>query len=95
MDKYINDAEFIRMYPALRNRRLLEIFKHARAKRIELGKSAEMPLFSHNATYQSIFSKGWKSITPGEEIRDMQEVNPNGAVARLMSRFGGRVYVAK
>lgn len=57
----------IRSMPELRNRRYLQVFIEARERRIQLaqqGKSTNIiPLYSHYATYQAIFRKGWNSVT--------------------------------
>jgi len=52
--------------PELRNPRYLAIFKagrqaHFKADRDGLGDS--VPLYSHNATYQALFNRGWASVT--------------------------------
>lgn len=53
--------------PELRNPRYLAIYERAREMRMQAklaGKDTCLPpLFSHNATYQSIFTKGWRSVT--------------------------------
>jgi len=54
--------------PELRNQRYLISFKAGRRARFvaELGglDVSAAPLYSHNATHQSLFSKGFASVTP-------------------------------
>lgn len=61
-----------RAYPELRNRRYESIYDEARAKRFALALAGNdcqaVPLYSHNTTYQSVFSKGWCSVTE-QDIR--------------------------
>jgi len=59
-----------RVYPELKNAKLREIFDYGRKARL----SAEIngldtikpPTFSHNATWQSVYCKGWRNVSPAD-----------------------------
>lgn len=68
----IPEALLLKQIPALRNPRYRRIYFEARDQCLRSalsGKSIdEVPLHSHNATHQSLWSQGWRSITP-QDIR--------------------------
>ncbi|MBV7262580.1 hypothetical protein KCG43_11290 [Photobacterium sp. WH24] len=70
---------FIAQYPELKNKRWKSIFMEGRATRIkaELAQAmpSQLPLFSHDATYQSLFEKGWRSVTPVDVEYQRQKRN--------------------
>ena len=52
--------------PELKNPRYFAIFKAGRQARFRAdrdGLGDAVPLYSHNATYQALFTKGWGSVT--------------------------------
>ncbi len=52
--------------PELKNPRYLATFKAGRLSRFKAdhdGIGDSVPLYSHNQTYQSLFTKGWQSVT--------------------------------
>lgn len=52
--------------PELKNPRYLATFKAGRLSRFKAdhdGLGDSVPLYSHNQTYQSLFTKGWQSVT--------------------------------
>ena len=58
--------------PELRNTRYLETFRAGQQARVDAfttGKTDELPLYSHNQTYQSLFRKGWESLTHVDLLR--------------------------
>lgn len=59
--------------PELRNHRYLMSFQAGRRARFaaELGglDVSAAPLYSHNATHQSLFSQGWGSVTPVQIVQ--------------------------
>jgi hypothetical protein len=60
--------------PELRNPRYLAIFRagqEARVKADQFGVAAPdaVPLYSHNATYQALFTKGWESLSEVDLMR--------------------------
>lgn len=92
-----HDAALIRSYPELRNPRYMSFFKLGRDKRRELGTGADIPLFSYNATWQSIFTKGWRSVDEWEYIpahdsavRPQHIIGLNSAVGRVIAKYGRR-----
>ena len=68
----IPSAHLRRAIPELRNPRYARIYEDGRERRMieeELGAGCrDVPLYSHNATYQSIFAKGWHSVT-AQDVR--------------------------
>lgn len=57
--------------PELRNPRYREFYDTGRRRRLaaELaGQTPDLPLFSRNPTYQSLFSKGWHSVS-AQDVR--------------------------
>lgn len=59
--------DYVKIYPILRNPRFREIFEFARECAMNRALNGDnykiVPLYSHDATYQSVFTKGWCSIT--------------------------------
>ena len=52
--------------PELKNPRYLATFKAGRQARFKADRDGfgdTVPLYSHNKTYQSLFTKGWQSVT--------------------------------
>ena len=52
--------------PELKNPRYLATFKAGRLSRFKAdhdGLGDSVPIYSHNQTYQSLFTKGWQSVT--------------------------------
>lgn len=61
--------------PELKNPRYLGCFRAGRRSRIhhELsGDAGPVPLYSHHATYQSLYHKGWHSVTELDLVRARQ-----------------------
>ena len=58
--------DYVKIYPILRNKRFLELFEFARESAMNRAMSGDdysiVPLYSHDATYQSVFTKGWRSV---------------------------------
>lgn len=58
--------DYVKIYPILRSKRFLELFEFARECAMTRAISGDdyktVPLYSHDATYQSVFTKGWHSI---------------------------------
>lgn len=65
-------SDYVKIYPILRNQRFLELFEFAREcamnRAINGDDYKKVPLYSHDSTYQSVFTKGWRSIT-AQDIR--------------------------
>lgn len=59
-----------RQYPELKNAKHCEIFNCGRKARLFAEcnglDTLNSPTFSHNATWQSVYSKGWHGVTPSE-----------------------------
>ena len=68
----VSDALLCRQIPALKNPRYLAIYKSGRerclAQALAGGDIRQVPLYSHNQTYQSLFSSGWTSVN-AQDIR--------------------------
>jgi hypothetical protein len=64
--------DYVKMYPILRNKKFLELFEFARECAMNRAISCDnykvVPLYSHDATYQSVFTKGWRSVSE-QDIR--------------------------
>lgn len=64
--------DYVKIYPILRNQRFLELFEFAREcvmnRAINGDNYKVVPLYSHDATYQSVFTKGWLSVSE-QDIR--------------------------
>lgn len=64
--------DYVKMYPILRNKRFLELFEFARECAMNRAISGDdykiVPLYSHDSTYQSVFTKGWSGIS-AQDIR--------------------------
>lgn len=64
--------EYIQQYSILRNPRFWRVFSEARARCMDCaiagGDYKTVPLYSHDATYQSVFTNGWMSVTE-QDIR--------------------------
>ncbi|WP_140918346.1 hypothetical protein [Limnobaculum xujianqingii] len=62
-----SSAQFIKRMPELKNPRYLRIFEDAREAHIALVVAGQptdkVPLFSRYATYQTVYRKGWASVT--------------------------------
>ncbi|CAM3719578.1 MULTISPECIES: hypothetical protein [Xenorhabdus] len=58
--------------PALRNPRYYSIYQSGRERCLQQALAgnaiSQVPLYSHNATYQSLFSQGWASVN-AQDIR--------------------------
>ena len=60
--------------PELRNPRYLATFKAGQKARVMadqfgLAEQGTVPLYSHNQTYQSLFTKGWASLSEVDLMR--------------------------
>ena len=60
--------------PELRNPRYLATFKAGQKARVMadqygLAEPGTVPLYSHNLTYQSLFTKGWESLSEVDLMR--------------------------
>lgn len=60
----------VKQYPELKNAKHRDIFDNGRRARLyaELNglDTLKAPLFSRQATWQSVYSKGWHAVTPSE-----------------------------
>ncbi|ELX2304360.1 hypothetical protein ACXJK9_000539 [Yersinia enterocolitica] len=73
------------MISALRNPRYRRTYNEAREKCLSHalagGDITVVPLYSHNATYQSFYRQGWQSVTE-QDIRLAKTVGMSAEVAR-------------
>jgi len=64
--------DYVKIYPILRNQRFLELFEFAREcvmnRAINGDNYKVVPFYSYDATYQSVFTKGWLSVSE-QDIR--------------------------
>lgn len=71
-------AEYTKMYPILRNPRFLAVFEFARESAMSRALHGEgcrnVPLYSHDATYQSVFTRGWRSVS-AQDVRLQRALN--------------------
>lgn len=49
--------------PELKNKYYLDCFKAGRKARFNAVSEKQIPLYSHDKTRQSIFTKGWQSVS--------------------------------
>lgn len=52
--------------PELKNKYYLDCFKAGRKARLSAESASPIPLYSHNATMQSIYTKGWRSVSESD-----------------------------
>lgn len=68
----IADTVLLKLNPALRNPRYYETYQAGRQQCLALalagGDIKDVPLYSHNQTYQSFFRQGWRSVN-AQDIR--------------------------
>ncbi|MEQ5119515.1 hypothetical protein [Morganella morganii] len=68
----VPDAMLLRQMPILKNPRYFSIYQSGRDRCLSLALSGEgislVPLYSHNKTYQFLFSQGWRSVN-AQDIR--------------------------
>ena len=66
--------------PELKNQYYLDCFKSGRKARLNAVSGQAVPLYSHDKTRQSIFTKGWNSITDVDvhHYRTKQQEQKNG-----------------
>lgn len=78
--------------PELRNPRYRSIYDAGRQRRLQAelaGQPTELPLFSNNPTYQSLFSKGWQSVTDQDlRLAKVAGIGGEKARARIHSILG-------
>lgn len=64
--------DYVKIYPVLRSQRFLEIFEFARECAMNRAINGDnykiVPLYSHDTTCQSVFTKDWRSIS-AQDIR--------------------------
>lgn len=65
-------ALLLRQIPALKNPRYFSIYQSGRerclAEALAGNDISQVPLYSHSNTYQSLFSRGWRSVNE-QDIR--------------------------
>lgn len=58
--------------PELKNQYYLDCFKAGRKGRFSSSTPEQIPLYSHDKTRQSIFVKGWRSVSSYDLMRHEQ-----------------------
>ena len=59
--------------PELKNQYYLDCFKAGRKGRFSSSTPEQIPLYSHDKTRQSIFVKGWRSVSSYDLMRREQQ----------------------
>lgn len=59
--------------PELKNQYYLDCFKSGRKARLNAVSGQAVPLYSHDKTRQSIFTKGWQSVSDIDLMRHHQK----------------------
>ena len=58
--------------PELKNAYYLDCFKAGRKARFDADDSEQIPLYSHDKTRQSMYQKGWRSVSQFDLMRHEQ-----------------------
>jgi hypothetical protein len=68
-------AEYARHFhiPELKNKCYLDCFKEGRKARLTAESAKRVPLHSHDKTRQSLFTKGWQSVSDIDLLRHQQK----------------------
>lgn len=78
----VPDAMLLRQRPALKNPRYFSVYQSGRerclAEALVGNDISQVPLYSHNKTYQSLFSQGWRSVN----AQDIRLANAGGCHVR-------------